>query len=716
MQSRKAVGPALSKLEIVPKPSDRFAYQNRFVPFIIKDADGKTVISVVQQFMNKILVTDPSLNQEIRGKEKIKPEDSRERENRPVVARPGDDIEAGMSASDFGVVLLERTRITPAGFALGEHLLSLSLAPGEEVTIEQKAYSERTVTYEDVSDTDEQVDTEVGSSLTTELSVALSQAVTDTKNKGFNAGATVGYGGFSTSGGYADSINSAMTQTQAETVRNTVNQTQKLTARRRAQHKISVKVSETSKFETGNKRVLRNPNQFTPIDLVYFKILQKVDLSHERFGVRLCWAPFVRDPGVVLDEALRSARQNIESQIPLNLPPEPPPPPLPAGSKSYKKSSGTQELTKWGIPNDMSADYEFEISPDAGFTWDGDESVITSTLNSNHTGNWGPHRGDPQPEVVRTEPSAGGVKVLIHMGIREDWNRPHFYIEFKARFVTDTAAADADYQKKLGEWQTQHDIWVKEVSQNRADRTAKVEAMLEEWKKNYTKTFDPISAGFQLLIAHLFPPEAHEAHDEGFEVEMWNKIFDFAQAAFQYYPSWWSGEERRNPGKPPDSFENASWMRVFLPIRPGFEEQALNLIIGRRVYTKPTDPLIANAITKVLKDLTTARDTYFGGVDEIKIIPGTPCPGIETPYICLGHWNDLLPTDGTHLEVVQAKTTAVDDTNEQSLNDAHTMITARISNQQSEGQLTTSVKDRVTTSTEPPDVDVTIGIGSNKPE
>lgn len=703
MQSRKAVGPTIDKLEIDPEPSDRFAYQNRFVPFIIKDAKGGTVISVVQQQMKKMM-------KKSQGSILLKLQESA---SQPGIERPGDDVEAGLFASDFGVILLERTRITPAGFALGEHLLSLSLAPGEEVTIEQKAYSERTVTYEDISETDEQVDTEVGSSLTTELSVALSQSVTDTKNQGLNAGASVTYGAFTISGNYADSINSAMTQTQAETVRNTVNQTQRLTARRRAQHKISVKVSETSKFEAGNKRVLRNPNQFTPIDLVYFKIMQKLNLSQERFGVRLCWAPFVRDPGVVLDEALKSARQNIESQMPLNLPPEPPPPPLPAGSASYKKSSGTQELTKWGIANDMSADYPFEISTDAGFTWDGDESVIISTLNSNHTGDWGPYRGDPKPEVVRTEPSAGGVKALIHMGIREDWKRPHFYIEFKARFVTDTAAADADYQKKLSEWQIQHDIWAKEVSQYRADRTAKVEAMLEEWKKNYSKTFDPVSAVFQLLIAHLFPPEAY---DQGFEIEMWNKIFNFEQAAFQYYPSWWSTQERRNPAKPPDSFENASWMRVFLPMRPGFEEQALNLIIGRRVYTKPTDPLIANAIANVLTDLAKARNDYFGGTDEIKIIPGTPCPEIQTPYICLGKWNDLLPTDGTHLEVVQAKTTAVDDTNEQSLNDAHTMMTTRISNQQSEGALTASVKDRVDISTESPDVDIKIGIGSNKPE
>ncbi|MFP2905355.1 hypothetical protein ACLESD_09915 [Pyxidicoccus sp. 3LFB2] len=692
MQSRKAVGPDLARLELAFEESARFAYQNRFVPFILRDQNGDPVISVAQRYINRITVEMPP----------VPPKE---------VPRPGDDVELGERASDFGVVIMERTRISPAGFALGEHLLSLSLAPGEEVAIEQKTYSERTVTYEDASEQEEQLDVELGSSFTTELSVALTRGLADTRAKGTTAGIDVGFSYVATvtaSAGYSDSITSALTSTENETLRNVATKTEKLTSRRRAQHKISMKVSDTSRFETSNKRILRNPNPFTPIDLVYFKILQKLDISHERYGVRLAWAPFIRDPGVVLDEAYLAAKQAIENQLPLTLPalramPQPPP----SFGSPFAQSSGIQELTNWGFWTDMRADYWFDIQTNqANFMWDGDESTISSSLNFTTTG-WGP-RGTPSVYVVRTERSGNGVRVLIHAGAGWGGGGAHLYIEFKARFIPDTASADAAYQEKLQAWQTDFQAWTLEVAALKAERIARIETALATWKAEYLKTFDPVTAAFQLLIAMMFPPEAR---DEGFEIETWNKIFDFENAAFEYYPSWWSNKERRNTEKSPDSFENASWMRVFLTIRPGFEQQALNLIVDRRVYTSPTDPLKAHAISKVLKELHATRDRLFGGFAEITVTRAEPCPKVERPYVCLGQWREYLPTDGTHLEVVQAKTTAFDDANERSLDDAHAMITARIGSQQAEGQLTISVKDKVTTATTAPDVDVHLGIG-----
>jgi hypothetical protein len=60
MQSRKAVGPDLVKLEIASQASDRFAYQNRFVPLIIRDADGRPVISVVQHKQSNTRLSYPN--------------------------------------------------------------------------------------------------------------------------------------------------------------------------------------------------------------------------------------------------------------------------------------------------------------------------------------------------------------------------------------------------------------------------------------------------------------------------------------------------------------------------------------------------------------------------------------------------------------------------------------------------------------------------------
>ena len=54
-----------------------------------------------------------------------------------------------MLRSEVGYFFLDRTRIRPKGFALGEHIYTLSLAPGEEVVIEQKTFSKKEATYEE---------------------------------------------------------------------------------------------------------------------------------------------------------------------------------------------------------------------------------------------------------------------------------------------------------------------------------------------------------------------------------------------------------------------------------------------------------------------------------------------------------------------------------------------------------------------------------------
>jgi len=640
------------------------------------------------------------------------------------IGRPGDDVELGQSASDFGVVLLERTRLRPAGFALGEHLLSLSLAPSEEVTIEQKTFSERAVTYEEVSELDEEINAESASTYTTEMSEALSHVMSDAKNRGFNAGGNIGFNYFvnlTVSAGFTDSINTALSTTQAETVRNVMTKTEKLTARRRAQHKITMKVAETNRFETGNKRVIRNPNQYTPIDLVYFKLMQKLEVAHERYGVRLCWAPFIPDPGIVLDQAEAATRTALEQQTPLDLPtlrsmPQPPGAPPPE-----TVNCGTQELASWGSPwGDMRADYWFEILPSAtNYQWDGVSSSISSSIMVSTTG-FG-RRGPPNVDLVRAEsfiePDSGkrGCRVLIHAGA--DWGGPgaHLYIDFNVIFVPNVASTNAAYQADIVLWNAEKAAYDAEVARRTADRKAAINAAVAAWRVEYMRTFDPVATAYQLLVAKMFPTAS--MRDEGFEVEMWNKIFDFEATAFQYYPSWWSDRGRRNPDRPADAFENASWMRVFLPIRPGFEKQALNLIIDRRVFTQTPDPARAAAIKKVLDDLNTARTTYFGGTDEVQItpVPGQ-CPTAKRPYLCLAHWDEVLPTDGTHLEVVQARTTAVDDTSEQSIGDAHLLMTTRTGNQTSEGGLTTALTQKMAASPNDPAVDVHIGIGTKREE
>jgi hypothetical protein len=70
-------------------------------------------------------------------------------------------------------------------------------------------------------------------------------------------------------------------------------------------------------------------------------------------------------------------------------------------------------------------------------------------------------------------------------------------------------------------------------------------------------------------------------------------------------------------------------------------------------------------IDKALKALRDWRIENLGGPDEIVIgqpAAGADCPPVTQRYVCLGTWEESVPTDGLHVEVVQSATTAADGT------------------------------------------------------
>ncbi|MEE3918927.1 hypothetical protein V2I01_12320 [Micromonospora sp. BRA006-A] len=62
--------------------------------------------------------------------------------------------------------------------------------------------------------------------------------------------------------------------------------TSKVAARYRTQHKTDFKLVTETGAESSSKRTVRNPNRATPITLHYFKVLQRLELAHERYGAR----------------------------------------------------------------------------------------------------------------------------------------------------------------------------------------------------------------------------------------------------------------------------------------------------------------------------------------------------------------------------------------------------------------------------------------------
>jgi hypothetical protein len=162
----------------------------------------------------------------------------------------------GALASEIGFLFLDRTRIRPAGFGIGEHVMSLSLAPGEEVTIEQKTFSKREGSYEQISDQEQTFDLELSSTLTNEVSESLDheQSVTKRSSTGAEAGIS----------GEASGVGLKIAHNQSDNVDDADREKRAVLSRLPEQHRRrSLRVSGSStrsRFESRQKPAL-SPRQ-----------------------------------------------------------------------------------------------------------------------------------------------------------------------------------------------------------------------------------------------------------------------------------------------------------------------------------------------------------------------------------------------------------------------------------------------------------------------
>jgi hypothetical protein len=133
-----------------------------------------------------------------------------------------------------------------------------------------------------------------------------------------------------------------------------------------------------------------------------------------------------------------------------------------------------------------------------------------------------------------------------------------------------------------------------------------------------------------------------------------------------------------------------------------------------------------DTFNQVISDLNNYRTTNFGGVEEFTQIEsvivqgndGSSCPTYQSSYICLAKWTESLPTDGTHIEVIQSKTTAADSlTQTQALDDIN-LKEALIANQTQNVELkktaeqnisATQANVQVVVTDTPTKTDVTVG-------
>lgn len=679
--------------------------------------------------------------------------------------------------SELGYLFYDRTRIRPTIFQIGEHLYALSLAPGEEVTIEQKSWTKRDVSLEELLEREQTLDLELQSTFTTEIQESLDEV------KKVDVGANGTLGGnldivsmllsaassaagvpapSSGGGGGPIGVNASIQPsiqlsdelTQIESTKKTYQQTNKLAAKYRSLHKTTFRVTTEVGAETTSRRTIRNPNRTTPINLHYFKILREHEVTHERYGARLCWGPWIKDPGANLRA---TAAQNPATQQ--------------NGSQATSTRPVPPELRQWKIsdwsypmyfrPSDFDAAGGLSISqpnrkksfliPD-GWKWDGNQDNVKVQLNfpgmrSHHIEKDGPAWSQQNEGLLGAEPGAKWfVCQLINVGIActrgtifgkacgetNDKNKAYnntdpppilpapvcnhmncttdepvysdrtsvqMRVGLNPVPTSEERAAQDKYQQQLAIWeqlnQPQPTSCLDVNSQS-----ASVEGTSQP---NVPSSFNPLSELMRRLVDFYFVPEVR---DDYWEIEYCHRMFDWEDAAYTLYPGWWTGQPLPYPQLPNTHILNASWARLFVPVRPGYERLAMRWVLSCNLECPLSDATEVE-IAEIMQELRQYRKEHFGDSNE-ELVSSGGRGELTGNFKVMGSWTEVLPTDGTHLEIIQSATTAADDLTATDLKQSQDLKAAAVAD--SKESLTLKKKATKLMKTEP---SVSISVDSN---
>lgn len=210
----------------------------------------------------------------------------------------------------IGFLHLERLQFEPVNVERGELVYSLPLAPGEEVTISHKEWSNTTEEFQKIVTDYMEAFSERGVAEKSELSQSTSSEKRHTSSLNtslsasgkigsvFNIASTVGY-----------NVSNSATKSEKFTLNQTMSVTRKASSRAKKEHKVSFKIAKEYGEEDIEVRRIKNPLDDQAARLDYFQMLRKWKVQLYRYGLRLTYDIVVPEPGRdVLDKVLEIAR------------------------------------------------------------------------------------------------------------------------------------------------------------------------------------------------------------------------------------------------------------------------------------------------------------------------------------------------------------------------------------------------------------------------
>lgn len=582
-----------------------------------------------------------------------------------------------------GIVFYDRLRFRNIGTTLGEHITTLALAPGEEVSFTQRSETVRRVGLEEELTRETEREYRLSSTWSTDWTAQ--EARTSNFNVGGNLGANaqlkVPEIDFLSVGAQAGGdIGYSESNTRSTQLDYTYQLVQDIGRRMREEHRTLVSVSreQTDGFETVRRVV--NDNPLRSLMLRFFKLYNKERVTLERYEAKLALNICLVNPLIGLFQDLEHQIDRVDPANPANYNCTPPAAPVtetrhitiefedpndPVSYTSYYHIGATT-----ATPPNSGLVFSFYETPEL-IEWEIKENDSGATRTANvdqyyefggsiETGVTGPAEMNV-PATREFWIKAWNAKSFLGgPGIPKTWWTRRLRFAVRLHFVPNPES-DIAYQQCI---ESERLRLLQELSAERLD--AMIASALAPMNEHI----------YRKVIQSTFMEHFSSLGDSlaDFLIKEFRHYFDWNEAVIQTMPSWLTGQEDSyyqyirtklsnvlpgyDPGRVLPRHLFASGVQVILPVRPGSEEEVLTLL---------TDDTVA--VDAFVEEFCAYRRAHYGDID--RPLPDyadilAPRCDVATPdcadewdndwekprrkFDVLGAWAEYTPTDGVHLE------------------------------------------------------------------
>lgn len=615
--------------------------------------------------------------------------------------------------SRLGICFDEFFRFRAAGLVRGEPIYSLAMDAGEEVQLKQTSETVRSETYEEVLERESERSLTLSSTWSTDVSVAFNQSKTD--SSAWNVGGDAGFSGvpklplnIGVSGGF--SAATAAQNSVGLTVQNAYQLSRQAMARLRAQHKTRLEVQDQTSIGVSSVRSLNNRGAVRPRRVDFFKMYRKEMATYERHEARLCLKLVVDDPAQIMRQEFERNLDGIDPASEQHYDALPSPPASVTSTLSFKwRPDQPLNILPLGVTSVETLQVDLR---DNGSTIPSSYLLVRQPKLEmvKVTYYWKKNWLDEDTDLSYTAADEGlvetspGIKVVSHFA-NYTLNTLKWLVPPVANSPNGTGTLNLKYQNHTdlltGGQVTVEELKL-EITSEWAPPNDEVTAFMEERDAISQQVQNELTAegllrlrdiavadypGKVLALAmhtHLSagePASQVNPHDfrAWFAIEdayIENAPYWATPAAMERYTTLRARLSGLNPGIPLSDILvpelTASQAVLYLPIRPGAEEDALSLLSEYpgdhiketvkefRKYREetfgPTEPAADLPKYQDISSPTVVTGTALGKADW-----ETPWEPAQRKFQVLAQWADYVPTDGLDAQTVLSTTSKADE-------------------------------------------------------